>query len=205
MRSGPANARQECSATNSSRSASAQCRSSSTRISGLRAATASKNRRQAVKVSDSGSRRADRGPPARPASGARWASTQRASWAGRDSRPSTAIRQLLLTVAGRHGCQHAGVALDDLGQRPEADAVAVGAGSGPVARRSSPARCSTRWNSSQTSRDLPIPGGPSVSRAGPAAQAIASSSRSPAAAARARADQGAVVLRRGRGRCGRAA
>ena len=82
---------------NSSRPSSAQWMSSNTSTSGLRAAISSRNRRQAANASVRRSPRSSRAEVS-PASGARCASIQRASFAS-STTYSTAMRSFSSTLA----------------------------------------------------------------------------------------------------------
>ena len=107
--------------TKSSRPSSAQCRSSKTSTSGRCSASASKNRRQAANASARGRRRRSRPSPS-PTSGRRCGSTQ----PRRPARPPRPPCELRAGLVGGVGLEDAGLRLDDLAERPERDAVAVG-------------------------------------------------------------------------------
>ena len=123
-RSGTSLSQSTSSSTKSSRPSSAQCRSSSTRTSGRCSASASRKRRQAANASPR------RSPPrpvsvSSPTSGRRCDSTQRAS---RRVGERVLDRRVQLLGRLRLGVplEDARLRLDDLRERPERDAVAVG-------------------------------------------------------------------------------
>ena len=140
---------------NSSRPASAQCRSSTTRTSGPPTAIASMNRRQAVndsircrlrRRSDQPEQRRDPSPD---------------PLALRivSKRAARAAPSLAATCGAVVGLEHAGMGLHDLAEGPEADPVAVGqAAALPPGNQLGPGVDGA--NSSCRRRLLPMPGAP---------------------------------------------
>ena len=123
IRSGTVVAQSARWSTKSSSPSSAQWRSSKTSTSGRCSAAASSSRRQAANASS----RSARSAPSRPTSGRVWRASHSRSRSSSAS-ASTMRVELLLRRRGVVGLEDPGVRLDDLAERPEAHALAVGKG-----------------------------------------------------------------------------
>ena len=184
--------------TKSRRPSSAQCRSSNTSTSGRCVCNPSRNPRQAVNASSWLSARRHRRAPA---SGRRWASDP---FDVVCRRPSARRRRGVSAAASSSvvGLEDAGVRFHHLAQRPEADALAVGAVSDPDASRRArgPARPPGRARRRAGSCRCPAPRrgsravrAPARARARRASRSVSSSRRRPTSGVR----TAAAMSRRG--------